>query len=156
MTVNIKIHRYLIAFLEHEFGPQPIVFPKGQLLNRTLYFLTQIPPPGWKERQFGTENCQVEIPFLFEKNPATYFYLSEDRMRMFAMRVRDLFMTKFHGFILAAHASGITSRSEIVNLFAEENQLFGVPSVIDLLEKDYKRFMDRQRIRSKRKINFVE
>lgn len=155
MTINIKLQRYLIAFLESEFGQQPIAFPRRHLLNKTLYFLTAKPPRIWREEHYGDENCQVVIPFLSEKDPNSYFYISNRRMTYMADRVRDLFLCHFHGFILASHASGITSRAKIVDLFAEQHNLFHVTSVIDLLEKMYQRFMEAEKIRSKRNINFL-
>jgi hypothetical protein len=65
-------------------------------------------------------------------------------------------MARFHGYILAAHASGIMSRNDIVESFAEETAIGHVQSVFDLLEKDYKRFLDATRIRSKRRKNFLD
>jgi hypothetical protein len=156
MIINVRLNAYLIAFLEKEFGGQPFEFPKGHLFNRSLYFLLQKPPAGWRPKNYGRENAQVAVPFLEEKDPSVYFYLSDRKQLIFRDRVRDLFMSKFHGYILAAHASGIMSRNDIVEAFAEEAGLCHVQSVYDLLEKDYKRFLDATRIRSKRRKNFLE
>ena len=113
MIINIRLHPYLIAYLENKFGGQPIRFNKGHFLNICLYAITTKPPRGYKELNFEKYNCKVYLPYLNEKNPAVYFYISDRGMSIFQDRVRDLFKADFHCFINHNLRKGIKSRKYI-------------------------------------------
>jgi len=143
---TVKLHPFYQQFLRGQFQQteQVFQFPKGHdLLMRLEFFLAKA-PADFKPANYGKQTFRIEIPYMEHKDPFYYNYISENKSVLFARRIREYFRDVIHEEIGRARRKGFT-RSEIIYGLMEELHIS--PTYFDLMEKEYKRYLQAERSR---------
>ncbi len=152
---KIKIHPFYQEFLRGQFHEYEPVFkfpPRHDLLIRLERFLSTYPHNpddvfAWNDKK---ETFLIEIPFMEHKDPFYYNYLSKQKNALFARRIREYFRDIIHEDIGKAIRKGFT-RTEIIYSLLDEFNIS--PVYYDLMEKEYKRYLQAERVRRFRRKN---
>lgn len=146
VILKVKCRTYLIRFLEHTFGPQPIAFPRKHDFNNILDFLLAKPPLDYHEPDYGEETLEIKLPYFEDKDVRSYNYLSAFKQDKFEARIAQYFKIVYHAEI-NKYINLAFLRKDAIELFMDE---YNLPvDCIDMLEKDYSRYLT---IRWKRKL----
>jgi hypothetical protein len=144
---TLKLDPFYQAFLRSRFqvpDDQVFRFSKGHDLSLFFQAMLRPAPPHFEDPDFGEDTFIVEIPFMEHKNPATYRYVSPERMVMFSSRVMRYWKMIAHDIISQARKMGM-EKKEIIFYLLEELE---IPlQYSDRVERDYSRYLAEERTR---------
>jgi hypothetical protein len=110
---TLELDPFYQAFLRARFQVpegEPFRFSKGHDLSLFFQALLRPAPPHFMEPDFGEDSFLIEIPFIEHKNPATYRYVSPERMVMFSSRVMRYWKMVAHDIITQARRMGMEKK----------------------------------------------
>jgi len=138
VTIKIKCSIPLIEFMEGNFGPMPIVFPRKCDFTDMLDYLLEIPPLDFHERDWGKETLVLQLPYFDDKNIFSYNYLSRLKQEMFVKRIHQFLKITFRGEMNKMIMLGFEKKDSI-EMFMDKYSMG--PDSTDMLEKDYQRYI---------------
>ena len=151
--IRFECEPYLIQFMEKKFGKKPIRFPRKHDFNNLLEYLLDMPPLDYSP-VLGENTLSIILPDFRTIHTSIYSYLSPASEVIFKKRMKLFFRITFHADINQAVVCGI-QKKDAIGLFMEKYDLS--PDCIDMLEKDYNRYLTLRRVnrRNRKKINSV-
>jgi hypothetical protein len=150
--VTIRLEPFLQDFLRAHFNCNNGVFsfPKGEDLCNKMQRLLRTLPETYKSEDYGLYNFEIEIPYMHDKDPFYYRYLSVAAQNAFVERIKDYFEEVFHERIVELRHDG-HEKKECIEIFLDEHNLS--IQYYDRLIKDYQRWRNRivnQKFRNKK------
>ena len=153
---KVKLHPFYQEFLRGYFQQHELVFKfpkKHDLLTRLEQFVS-IQPENRETDWISDKDCNaflIELPYMEHKDPFYYNYISQNKSRLYAHRVREFFRDVYHEFVGRLERDGFY-REEIIYIFLEEFHIS--PDYTDWLKKElylYKKSLSARKHRKKRK-----
>lgn len=149
--VTIKLEPFYQHFLRQHFSQHDTLFafpPKHDLLKRLQAFLTKT-PDNYKPLSQNETTFSISLPFMEHKNVAVYNCITAEKNNLFASRVREYFHLVFHDYISRYRKEGFY-RNEIISIFMDDFKI--EPKHSDRIEKEFNRYLQKERFRRFAKI----
>lgn len=160
VTVKIQISDYVAEYIRGKYyDPQAgcVRFPSGLDIYILIYDLLQRRPDG---APLDRGNLEFALPdrregnMPFGKNPETYNYLSKRSAKMIGEKLNLMMWAELHDFMDEnKHAFGIRFKDSVFTFLRK----YDIESISeDALLKNYQRWRDKLRRRTKRGYKFRE